>query len=144
MQILWTILGATQSFAVGKTCNRRMPGDDLTEDQRQAHIVLIAQSKAPVGGGRAEAAAPAGPAPSSGSESNSNKKRPTTALTLPQLFATGKMATVQLEGLHKLCLRWVACTGIPFNAFDHETFKEWMAALRANYTPPSKCVSCGL
>jgi hypothetical protein len=38
-------------------------GDDLIEDQRQTHIVLIAQSKAPVGGGTAEAAAPAGPAP---------------------------------------------------------------------------------
>jgi hypothetical protein len=38
-------------------------GNDLTEDQRQTHIVLIAQSKAPVGGGTAEAAAPAGPAP---------------------------------------------------------------------------------
>jgi hypothetical protein len=144
MQILWTILGATQSFAAGKTYNRRMPGG---RPHRRPAPDAHRADRAVEGARRrrhSRSCSACRPGPPSGSESYSNKKRPATALTLPQLFATGKMTTAQLEGLHKLCLQWVACTGIPFNAFDHETFKEWMAALRAKYTPPSKCVSCGL
>jgi hypothetical protein len=73
MQLLWTQWAQPRVSQLDKHISDECRDEDLAEDQRQTHIVLNAQSKAPVGGGTVEAAAPAGPAPLSGSESYSNK-----------------------------------------------------------------------
>jgi hypothetical protein len=118
-------------------------GPGLTEEERQTHTMLIARSKMLMNG--SSTAETATPARTSGIELHLNKKRPAAqTLTLPHMFATGKMTAGQVENLHRLCLRWAACAGISFSAFDHPTWKEFVAALRASYPSPSKFVGCSM